>query len=156
MRGEEREMSSSAQPIRGKVARVLNSREVAINKGADHGVKIGMTFKILSTKGSEIKDPDTGEPLGSVDLVKTSVKVTILQERIAVASTFRSRRVNVGGHGFNIGGMFEPPKWETRIETLLIDDAAIKDLDEEDAIVQTGDPVVQDLEIVPVDMEASN
>ena len=156
MRGEERGMNSAAQPIRGKVARVLNSREVAINKGSDDGVKIGMIFKILSTKGSEIEDPDTGEPLGSVDLVKTSVKVTMVHERIAVASTYRSHRVNVGGHGFGFGGMFEPPKWETRFETLRIDDAAIKDLDEEDAIVHTGDPVVQDFEIVPADMEAPN
>ena len=137
-------MNSAAQPIRGKVARVLNSREVAINKGSDDGVEIGMIFKILSTKGSEIKDPDTGEPLGSVDLVKTSVKVTVVQERITVASTYRSHRVNVGGRGLALAGLFEPPKWETRVETLRIDEAAIKDLDEEDAIVYTGDPVVQD------------
>ena len=89
-------MNSAAQPIRGKVARVLNSREVAINKGSDDGVKVGMIFKILSTKGSEIKDPDTGERLGSVDLIKTSVKVTVMQERIAVASTYRSRRGQCG------------------------------------------------------------
>ena len=42
-------MNNMTQPIRGKIARVLNSREVAINKGADDGVKIGMVFKILST-----------------------------------------------------------------------------------------------------------
>ena len=149
-------MNNMTQPIRGKIARVLNSREVAINKGADDGVKIGMTFKILSTKGSEIKDPDTGEPLGSVDLVKDQRQSNNRARANRCCITFRSRRVNVGGHGFGIGGMFEPPKWETRIETLLIDDAAIKDLDEEDAIVQTGDPVVQDLEIVPTDTEAPN
>ena len=149
-------MNSAAQPIRGKVARVLNSREVAINKGSDAGVKVGMIFKILSTKGSEIEDPDTGEPLGSVDLIKTSVKVTVMQERIAVASTYRSRRVNVGGHGLSFSGIFEPPKWETHIETLRIDEAAIQDLAEEDAIVHTGDPVVQDLEIVPANTEAPN
>ena len=89
-------------------------------------------------------------------MVKTSVKVTMVHERIAVASTYRSRRVNVGGSGFAFGGLFEPPKWETRFETLRIDEAAIKDLDEEDAIVQTGDSVVQDLEIVPADTEAPN
>ena len=99
-------MNSAAQPIRGKVARVLNSREVAINKGSDDGVKIGMIFKILSTKGSEIEDPDTGEPLGSVDLVKTNVKVTVVQERIAVASTYRSYRVNVGGARIRLNDSF--------------------------------------------------
>ena len=149
-------MNSAAEPIHGKVARVLNSREVAINKGSDDGVEIGMIFKILSTKGSEIEDPDTGEPLGSVDLVKTSVKVTVVQERIAVASTYRRHRVNVGGSGLKLAGLFEPPKWETRFETLRIDEAAIEELDEEDSVVHTGDPVVQYLEIVPADTEAPN
>ena len=149
-------MNSPTQPIRGKIARVLNSREVAINKGSDDGIKIGMIFKILSTKGSEIEDPDTGEPLGSVDIVKTRVKVTMLQGRVSVASTYRSYRVNVGGSGFGLSGLFEPPKWQTRTETLKIDEAAIQELDEEDAIVHTGDPVVQDLEIVPTDTEVSN
>ena len=149
-------MNSQTEPIRGKIARVLNSREVAINRGADDGVVVGMIFKILSTKGSEIQDPDTGESLGSVDLVKTSVKVTVVQERVAVASTYRSHRVNVGGSGFALTGPFAPPKWETRFETLKIDDAEIQDLDEEDAIVHTGDPVVQDLEIVPVDIGRQN
>ena len=149
-------MNSPTEPIRGKVARVLNSREVAINKGSDDGVEIGMIFKILSTKGSKIEDPDTGESLGSVDLVKSSVKVTVVQDRIAVASTYRSRRVNVGGRGLAFSGLFEPPKWETRFETLRIDEAAIEDLDEEDAIVNTGDPVVQDLDIVPAEAEVKN
>ena len=149
-------MNSAAQPIRGKVARVLNSREVAINKGSDDGVKIGMIFKILSTKGSEIEDPDTGESLGSVELVKTRVKVTAVQKRISVASTYRSHRVNVGGSGFGFSGLFEPPKWETHIETLRVDEASIEDLEEEDAIVHTGDLVVQDREIVPSDTIAPN
>ena len=149
-------MNSAAEPIHGKVARVLNSREVAVNKGSDAGVKIGMIFKILSTKGSEIKDPDTGEPLGSVDLAKTSVKVTAVKPRIAVATTYRRHRVNVGGSGLGLTRLFEPPKWETRFETLRIDEAAIEELNEEDAIVHTGDPVVQDLETVPADTDAPN
>ena len=146
-------MMSPTQPIRGKVARVLSSRGIAINRGFQHGVKIGMIFNVLSTKGSEITDPDTGESLGSVDLVKTSVKVTIVQERISVASTYRTRRINVGGMGVNIGigGFFEPPKWVTRVETLKIDEASIEELDEEDAIVHAGDPIMQVFEVVPPD-----
>ena len=150
-------MNSADQPVRGKVARVLNTREVAINKGADDGVEIGMIFKILSPKVSEIEDPDTGELLGSVDLVKTRVKVTIVQERIAVASTYRSHRVNVGGNRLSLtNSLFEPPKWETRLETLRIDKSSIVELEGSDAIVHTGDSVVQDLEIVPADTEAPN
>ena len=141
-------MNSPMQPIRGKVARVLNSREVAINRGLDDRVEVGMIFKVLSTKGSEITDPDTGERLGSVELEKTRVKVTDVQERIAVASTYRSYKVNVGGSGMALSRLFEPPRWERRFETLRVEDAAKEELDEEDAFVQTGDPVLQFIEVV--------
>lgn len=36
--------------LKGKVARILNSREVALNIGADAGVEVGMRFDILSDK----------------------------------------------------------------------------------------------------------
>ena len=140
-------MTIAVQPIRGKIARVLSSREVAINRGWRDGVEVGMIFKILSTKGSQITDPDTGEDLGSVDLVKTSVKIITVHERVAVASTYRSQKVHVGGVGIPLSGLFDPPKWETRVETLKTDDANVQELDEKDAFVHTGDPVVQDLEV---------
>jgi hypothetical protein len=142
----------SQLPIRGKVARVLNTREVAINKGLKDGVEVGMIFKILHTKGLSIADPDTGEPLGSVELEKVKVKVTIVQEMIAVASTYRTRRVNVGGSGFAFGSVFDPPKWETRVETLEIDEASRVELDEEDSYVRTGDPVVQYFEVAETEI----
>ena len=141
-------MTNLTQPISGKVARILDRREVVINKGSADGVEIGMIFKILSMKDSVITDPDTGEPLGAVGREKTRVKVTELQPNLSVASTFRSHHVNVGGSEaalFNYHRLFDPPKWETCRETLKVDELAIKDLDGEDAIVRVGDEVVQDL-----------
>lgn len=141
-------MTNPVEPIRGKVARVLNSREVALNKGSNDGVSIGMIFKILSPTGSAIKDPDTGEIIGSLELTKTRVKVTAVQDRVSAASTYNTYRINVGGSGSALlfGGLFQPPKWETHIETLKTDDATLEELDEIDAYVKTGDLVVQDLE----------
>lgn len=37
--------------IRSKVARVLNSREIAIAAGAEQGVRVGMYFDVLDPKG---------------------------------------------------------------------------------------------------------
>ena len=139
-------MSSPAEPIRGKVARVLTTREVALNKGSTDGVRSGMVFKILTPKGSEIEDPDTGEVIGSVELEKARVRVTSVQDRVSVASTFRTHRVNVGGSGIALSGLFAPPKWETRIETLRADENATEDMPEEESFVRTGDPVVQVLD----------
>jgi hypothetical protein len=139
-------MTSLVEPIRGKVARVLNNRQVALNKGSVDGIQIGMVFKILSPKGSEITDPDTGEIIGSVELEKTSVKVTSVQDRVSVASTFRTHKVNAGGSELKpVTSLFEPPKWETRVETLKTDENANEELPEEESYIRTGDPVVQDL-----------
>lgn len=138
-------MTSRGEPIRGKVARVLNAREVALNKGRVDGIETGMVFKILSPSGTAIHDPDTGEPLGSVELEKTSVRVTSVQDRVCVASTFRTRKVNVGGSGFGSTNMFEPPKWETRVETLKTETNTIERLPEEESYIRVGDPVIQDL-----------
>ena len=134
-------MRNQRDPIRGKVARVLNSREIALNIGQQDGVRVGMVFKVLSPNKAEVKDPDTGELLGSVDLEKTRVKVKSVQGRVSVAATYRERRVNVGGRGIGLS-VFEPPKWETHVETLSADDAAWEQLGEGESHVKTGDPVV--------------
>lgn len=137
----------SGKPIRGKVARVLNSRELAMNIGSNDGVQVGMYFDILDPKGEDVKDPDSGEVLGSLDRPKVRVKVTKVQERLAVASTFKTYEVNVGGHGgalaLGFSDFLRPPKYVTKQETLKTSEKTWEDLDEEQSYVKTGDPVVQ-------------
>jgi hypothetical protein len=136
------------EPIRGKVARILNSRELAINVGANNGVVVGMYFDVLDPKGEDITDPDNGEVLGSIDRPKVRVQVTKVHDRLSVASTFKKRQVNVGGRGtaFDIGGLsdlFMPPKYVTKYETLKTTEKTWEDIDEQESYVKTGDPVVQ-------------
>ena len=141
-----------AMPIRGKVARILNSREVAINVGSKDGVQPGMYFDILHDVCQDIKDPDTGAILGSVELAKVRVKVTHVQEKLSLVSTYKKKRVNLGGNmkHLDISAGFAqtllPPKWVTRYETLKTEENIRKDwedLDEKDSYVKTGDAVVQ-------------
>lgn len=148
------EMTMAVQPkvIRGKIARVLNSREVALNVGDNKGVEVGMFFDVLS-HGEDIVDPDTGESLGSLDLPKTRVRVVSVYDRLALASTYRAKPVNVRvADASNLSGSaaiaaaFSPPKWETRYETLRADGAFERDtadMSEDESFVKTGDPVVQ-------------
>src|SRR4051812_26924278 len=90
---------SERELISGKVARILNARELAINRGAAHGVQEGMRFAVLDDSGEDIQDPDTGEILGSVVRQKVDVEVFSVQDQLSLARTFKSRRVNVGGAG---------------------------------------------------------
>ncbi len=132
-------------PIRGRVARILNSREVVINIGSRRGVVIGMRFDVMATTGENITDPDTGELLGSVERPKVRVEITKVQEKLAVASTYKETRVNVGGQGLRLGmsDLFMPAKWVTKHETLKTDEQTWEDLHEMDSYVKTGDPVVE-------------
>lgn len=138
--------------LRGKVAKILNSRELVINLGSDHGVCEGMYFEVLDRKGENITDPDTGEVLGSIDRPKVSVQITGVEPRLAVARTYRSNRINVGGSGSGLSGLagvdsiakrLLPPKWVTKYETLKTDEQTWEDVDEGDCFVKTGDPVRQ-------------
>jgi hypothetical protein len=135
-----------ADLIEGKVARILNSRELVINRGTEAGVKLGMRFAVLDTAGEGIRDPETGESLGSVRKPKIQVEVSQVSARLAVARTYRSLRINVGGRGTAVGDiarLFAPPQFVDRYETLKADEANWEPLTEERSFVKVGDPVVE-------------
>lgn len=74
------------KPIRGKIARVLNKHEIAINVGTIHGVAVGMYFDVIDAHELDIKDPDTGEVLGSIERGKIRVRIIHTQEKLSVAA----------------------------------------------------------------------
>jgi hypothetical protein len=147
-----------ATPITGKVARILNDRDIALNIGTDQGVSIGMFFDVLDTAGEEIRDPETNELLGSVDRVKVRVKVTRVQEKLSVASTFEKVRVNIGGEGVGIStfsSLLMPPKYVVKYKTLRLDETTRGEISESQSYVEIGDPVEQVLSSVDESVEAS-
>ena len=141
------------EPIRGKVARVLNTREIAINVGTSQGVTLGMRFDVMDTNEMDITDPDTGKVLGSLERPKVRVEIIHVQEDLSVAQTPETT-VNLGGTGISAMDTFGPfarslmpPNWVTRYETLKKTGKNTKEeLDEEDSRVKIGDPIVQVLE----------
>jgi hypothetical protein len=81
-------MAEVALPITGKVAEILDRYTLAINRGVDDGVEIGMIFAVIGA-GGEIIDPDTDKPLGPRPVEKLRVKVTDVYEKFSVAQTYR-------------------------------------------------------------------
>ena len=79
------------QLIRGKVARVLNEREIAINIGASHGVDVGMYFDVMDVGEAAIVDPDTEEVLGSIERPKVRVQVRHAQEKLSIATILHAK-----------------------------------------------------------------
>ena len=134
-------------PLRGKVARILDSRNLVINIGSKQGVKIGMYFDVMDPKGDDIRDPDTNEILGSLERPKVRVQITDVQDKLSVASTYKKKKVNIGGKGRVMNLAFAeylmPPKWVTKYETLKTDEKTWEDLNEEESYVKIGNPVSQ-------------
>lgn len=126
----------TSEEIRAQVARVVNSTDLALNKGSDAGVEVGMKFAILSNAGADIKDPVTGEVLGSVDIAKTVVKIIIVEPRVSIGRTFRKMQ-SYGISQILTGGT-------ARAETLNSDESTVQqELDPSKAKVKYGDEAVE-------------
>lgn len=69
--------------IEGRIAQILNESVVVINVGIDAGCEPGMLFVILD-EGDEVKDPQTGEPLGRWEMPKGHIRAVHVQDKLSV------------------------------------------------------------------------
>lgn len=70
--------------LEGKVAAIIDAYTLCINIGKNKGVKEGMSFEVVEPI-KEIKDPDTKEVLGKLEIKKAEVVVTQVFDKMAVA-----------------------------------------------------------------------
>lgn len=120
--------------IQGEVAKILSDRRMVITCGEDQDVTVGMRFAILSDSGMDIPNPANGEPLGTLRVAKTIVKVVTVEARYSIARTFRT--VKSSGVFGNLTGPSE------RAETIRTDEPfAVDEIPDEDSVVRVGDTV---------------
>jgi hypothetical protein len=67
--------------VTGRVARIVGDDSIVINRGSSHGVKEGERFVVFA-EGDEVTDPDTGEALGRLEIVKARVVAAHVQEKM--------------------------------------------------------------------------
>lgn len=72
--------------IKGKIVRILDKRTVIVNLGYRDGVTKKTVFRILA-EPEDIIDPDSGEKLGSVNVVKSKLKAQTVNEKFTIATT---------------------------------------------------------------------
>lgn len=60
-----------------------SSYKVVINAGSEKGIKIGQRFLIYALSDYEITDPDTGESLGHLEIVKGTGRVVHVQDKMS-------------------------------------------------------------------------
>ncbi len=133
-----------SEQVSGKVIRILNDQEIVLNRGATEGLAEGDYVGIIDPETEDMTDPDTEENLGSIRRYKVALRVTQVSERLAIAATYKTKRVNVGGTGDPTRGLFgfpltTPAKYETRVEKLRLSEHAAKPLGPSESRVQEGD-----------------
>ena len=127
--------------VEGRVASILNARELVINIGANTGIKPGQTFAVLAATPIQIKDPGSGEILDEIDREKIRVKAHEVRAMITICRTYRMKGgvLNVSALSQSMAAAFAASK----PETLRADEAEIlPPLPEEESYVKINDRVV--------------
>lgn len=144
-------MSEKQKKLEGLVAGILNARELVINLGQAHGVTLGMKFAVLAESPLEIRDPNSGEVLDTIDREKVRVESSEIREKITVCRTYRVRKISGGPFGETLSGLgsiadiMRPPR-EVQ-ETLSIHDSSMPPpLSEDESYVKVKDRVHQVLD----------
>jgi hypothetical protein len=81
-----KERSGERMALYGKVLMIFDETSLLINLGSTHGLKRGDRFVVIQ-KGDEVKDPETGKSLGTLEYVKAELIAVDVQENIGVLVT---------------------------------------------------------------------
>jgi hypothetical protein len=125
--------------IETKVAKILNSREVIINKGAMDGVETGMRFNVLEP-GVTVLDPDSKSLLGHLTRSKICVEIVEVEPTFSVARTFETYRENNRDAFSSVLGL---SRYVTMVKTIRQESGSHFEFREDSVDVSVGDLVVQ-------------
>lgn len=128
-----------------KVVSAQDKFTIVINAGSNRGVKLGSRFLVVGL-GEAVVDPDTGEELERLELLRGRAKVIHVQEKIATLQATEYERdpdvkeikkVIAKGGGLLSYGLLNTPQ-ETVTESIQQGEERLKELKG----VQIGDYVI--------------
>ncbi len=73
--------------ITGRIVKILDESHIVANFGLRDGVSNGDRFVVFEA-GEEITDPETGESLGELELVKAHIEAVHVQDRMTLLTPF--------------------------------------------------------------------
>ena len=82
--------------IQGKVIRVLSPTELVINLGSSHGVTEHSRLVVFAL-GAQINDPDSGESLGQLEIVKGKAEAKHVQEKMSTIQSIEKKTMRRDG-----------------------------------------------------------
>jgi hypothetical protein len=72
-----------------KVVKIISEYSVVINAGSEQGLKLNDELEIF-IPGNPVIDPDTGEELGTLDLIKAYIEVTDVFEKMSICKNINT------------------------------------------------------------------
>jgi hypothetical protein len=82
--------NTSSKNYPASVAKVQDDYTLVINRGSEHGVSKGDHFLVYYVDPEELVDPDTGESLGNLEVIRGTGTATHVQPKL---TTIKSNRV---------------------------------------------------------------
>ena len=131
--------------IEGKIAKVLNTRELVLNRGSDDGVLVDMEFAVIEPR-LIIVDPETEETLGEIEREKIRVRVFETHPKFSLARTYETYQELNRDRGI-LGGFGPQSNFVTQVKRLNTSGAPA--YQEGIANVDIGDTAAQVLGPVP-------
>lgn len=93
------------------VAKVNSEFSLTINRGSDHDITEGDRFLVYAVDTEELKDPETGESLGHLEIIRGTGIATHVQQKM---TTIKSNRHTSRGRTIRRqGGVFGAMGGET-------------------------------------------
>ena len=70
-----------------KIAYVLDSNRLVLNAGSSDGIPKNQRFLVYGTSEEEIVDPVTNKPLGFLEIVRGTGKISYVQDTMSIIET---------------------------------------------------------------------
>ncbi len=75
-----------------QVVKILSGTRIAINRGSEHKIRPNQKVLIYCLSDEEIKDPETGESLGYLEIYKGTGKIIHIQEKMSIVESDRYQK----------------------------------------------------------------
>lgn len=125
--------------LEGKVALLLNEREIVINIGTEQGVLKDQIFGVYLPKPIEVRNPETGDLLGEIDDIILKVVARRVNPRFTICEAVGYKTIGSGYALSSISPFISAiPEQEVPITFRVVDSTKPRPIDEKDSIVKVG------------------
>lgn len=119
-----------------RVIEILDEYSILINYGNDEGACEGDEIRIIST-GPEVKDPETGETLGTLDSIKSELTIVTTYNKFSLC-----KKIEITTNNILTNPLSQFQTTSTQAKPLDIDKSSISNKQiPNDTVINVGDLV---------------